>query len=100
MTQARRWLKDEQRKDDNGGFTWQGFIDLFQWTETMACGDRLMSRMTADAEKAKERLHEEFEAAWKEHESRHSLQDWWARGPTWLERTGVKRDKECGRGER
>lgn len=98
-TQARRWLKDKQRKDDSGGFTWRGFIDLFQWTETMACGDRLMSRMTADAEQAKEHFLEELKAARKEHDWRRSVQNWWANGPTWLERTGVKRDKECGHGE-
>ncbi|KAL8878862.1 MAG: hypothetical protein Q9192_008358 [Flavoplaca navasiana] len=96
MAQARRWLNNEQRKEDNGGITWQGFKELFAWTKAAAKaspGASLTTRMSADAEQGKERFCAELEAARKEQDRRHGVRDWWARAPSLFERTGVKRDK-------
>ena len=59
MAQARRWLNNEQRKEDNGGITWQGFKELLAWTKAAAIATTqpsLMSRLSAEAEQAKERF--------------------------------------------
>ncbi len=96
MAQARRWLNNEQRKEDNGGITWQGFKELFAWTKAAATATTepsLMSRLSAEAEQAKERFYAELENARKDQDRRHGVRDWWARAPSLFERTGVKRDK-------
>ncbi|KAL9022962.1 MAG: hypothetical protein Q9180_008468, partial [Flavoplaca navasiana] len=96
MAQARRWLNNEQRKEDSGGITWQGFKELFAWTKAAAKaspGTSVTTRMSAEAEQAKERFCAELEAARMEQDRKHGVRDWWARAPSLFERTGVKRDK-------
>ncbi|KAL9627431.1 MAG: hypothetical protein Q9204_006570, partial [Flavoplaca sp. TL-2023a] len=97
MAQARRWVNNEQRKEDNGGVTWQGFKELFAWTKAAAKaspGTSLTTRMSADAEQAKERFYAELENARKDQDRRHGVRDWWVRAPSFFERTGIKRNKE------
>ncbi|KAL8680960.1 MAG: hypothetical protein Q9186_002860 [Xanthomendoza sp. 1 TL-2023] len=88
--QAGRWLNNEQRKEDKGGITRQGFRDLFAWAKTM---NREEQPMTADAEEAKCRYLKELEAATEEQGGRRGGRDWWTIAPSWSERTGEPRDK-------
>ncbi|KAL8890509.1 MAG: hypothetical protein Q9215_002370 [Flavoplaca cf. flavocitrina] len=97
MAQARRWLNNEQRKEDSGGVTWQGFKELFAWTKAAATATTqpaLVSRLSAEAEQAKELFYAELENARIEQDRRHGVRDWWVRAPSFFERTGIKRNKE------
>ncbi|KAL8675980.1 MAG: hypothetical protein Q9224_007341 [Gallowayella concinna] len=88
--QAGRWLNNEQRKEDKGGISKQGFRDLFAWAKHMDLPDQ---PMTADAEEAKCRYLHELENAKKEQQGRRGDRDWWAVVPSWSERTGEPREK-------
>lgn len=78
MAQARRWLNNEQRKEDNGGITWQGLKELFAWTKAAATATTqpsLMSRLSAEAEQAKYRFYAKLETARKDQDRRHDVRD-------------------------
>ncbi|KAL8770205.1 MAG: hypothetical protein Q9209_004047 [Squamulea sp. 1 TL-2023] len=93
MGQARRWLGNEQRKEDQGGISKKGFQDLFAWARQseLFWDGPLAGRgeMTEDAVEARSRFRAEWENAQKQQNRKKGLRDWWAYAPSLKERTGV-----------
>ncbi|KAL8788316.1 MAG: hypothetical protein Q9213_001713 [Squamulea squamosa] len=93
MVQARRWLGNEQRKEDRGGISKQGFQDLFAWARQseLSWDGPVAGRgeMTADAVEARARFRAEWENARKQQDRKNGVRDWWTYAPSLKERTGV-----------
>ncbi|KAL8750138.1 MAG: hypothetical protein Q9199_007258 [Rusavskia elegans] len=86
MGQLRRWMMNEQRKEDKGGITQEGFYALSAWSKEPAGGGRIT--LASDAEQGKDRFMADWEAALKEQGTSNELVDWWKREPSYQERTG------------
>lgn len=86
-------MMDEQRKEDKGGITQDGFYALSAWSKEPEGGGGVT--LAPDAEQGKDRFMAEFEAASEEQGLSSGLLDWWKRAPSLRERTGKPRpDKE------
>lgn len=86
-------MMNEQRKEDKGGITQEGFYALSAWSKEPAGGGRIT--LAPDAEQGKDRFMAEWEAASKEQERSNGLVDWWKKEPSYQERTGKPRpDRE------
>ncbi|CAO1599746.1 hypothetical protein XANCAGTX0491_003461 [Xanthoria calcicola] len=86
MAQLRRWMMNEQRKEDKGGITQEGFYALSAWSKEPEGGGGVT--LAPDAEQGKDRFMAEWEAASQEQGSSSGLEDWWMKEPSYKERTG------------
>ncbi|KAL8647831.1 MAG: hypothetical protein Q9226_006269 [Calogaya cf. arnoldii] len=93
MCQLRRWMMNEQKKEDKGGMTQPDFYALSAWSRQPEVGGQVT--LEPDAEQGKNRFMAEWEAAAEEQGLDMDLEDWWEKVLSYQERTGQPNpDKE------
>ncbi|KAL8673316.1 MAG: hypothetical protein Q9168_002240 [Polycauliona sp. 1 TL-2023] len=93
MGYMRRWMMNEMRREDKGGISQQAWYALSKWSREPENGGKIT--LEPDAEAAKDRFMAEWDAATVQQGKNNRLENWWARVPSYAERTGEPRPDRC-----